>query len=207
MSPNRESEDALIVPRSTEDQNTRWPAFPISTRMISRPSTRTCSTAISISTKLSFTAPAHSRPSGSSGVYIRFGSKLDPRLRELAILQVGWLARSPYEWSHHVKIGYDFGVSPDDIRALIDETDGKDSKLEPIAKLVCKGAREMTNDIRMSDATFNALQKHFNPADLNDLIITTAFYSAVVRILATLEVDVEDSYMKYLEQFPLPKAK
>lgn len=142
------------------------------------------------------------------GVHIRFGSKLDPRLRELAILQVGWLARSPYEWSHHVKIGYDFGVTPDDIRALIEETDGKDSKLEPIAKLVCRGAREMTNDIRMSDATFNALQKHFNPADLNDLIITTAFYSAVVRILATLDVDVEESYMKYLEQFPLPaKAK
>ena len=57
--------------------------------------------------------------------FIRFGSKLDPRLRELAILQVGWLARSPYEWSHHVKLGHDFGVTDDDIRALIDDTAGK----------------------------------------------------------------------------------
>lgn len=141
------------------------------------------------------------------GVYIRYGSKLDPRLRELAILQVGWLARSPYEWSHHVKIGYDFGVTPDDIRGLIDETDGKPSKLDPMAKLVCKAAREMTNDMKMSDATFKALQEKLSRADLNDLVITTAFYSAVVRILATLEIDVEDSYKKYLEQFPLPEAK
>jgi alkylhydroperoxidase family enzyme len=138
------------------------------------------------------------------GTYIRFGSKLDPRLRELAILQVGWLARSPYEWSHHVKIGYDFGVSRDDIRALIDETAGKDTKLDPMAKLVCKGAREMTQNMRMADETFAALQKQLSPEHLNDLIVTIGFYSAVVRILATLEIDVEDSYRKYLDEFPLP---
>jgi hypothetical protein len=39
---------------------------------------------------------------------------------------------------------------------------------------------------------------------MNDLVITIAFYSAVVRILATLEIDVEDSYRKYLDEFPLP---
>jgi alkylhydroperoxidase family enzyme len=138
------------------------------------------------------------------GVYIRHGSTLDARLRELAILQVGWLARSPYEWSHHVKIGYDFGVTPDDIRALIADTDGKPNNLEPMAKLVLKGAREMTNNIRMSDETFSALQKALSAEHLNDLVITIAFYSAVVRILATLEIDVEDSYQKYLDEFPLP---
>src|SRR5438445_8354404 len=41
-------------------------------------------------------------------MYIRNKSKLDPRLRELAILQVGYLAKSPYEYAHHVKIGREF---------------------------------------------------------------------------------------------------
>src|SRR5689334_22623100 len=141
-------------------------------------------------------SPRAARAFSGLGSYIRHDSKLDPRLRELAILQVGWLARSPYEWSHHVKIGYDFGVTPDDIRGLIDETAGKDSKLDPMAKLVCKGAREMTNDIRMSDATFSALQNQLSAEHLNDLVITIAFYSAVVRVLATLEIDVEESYQK-----------
>ena len=67
-------------------------------------------------------ALAHStnglRAFGGLGQFIRHKSRLDPRLRELAILQVGYLARAPYEWSHHVKIGREFGVSDEDIRAI-----------------------------------------------------------------------------------------
>jgi alkylhydroperoxidase family enzyme len=55
-------------------------------------------------------SPKAARAFSGLGSYIRYGSKLDPRLRELAILQVGWLARSPYEWSHHVKLGHDFAA-------------------------------------------------------------------------------------------------
>src|SRR5215813_15625420 len=90
-------------------------------------------------------ALAHSpnglRAFGGLGQFIRHKSRLDPRLRELAILQVGYLTRSPYEYSHHIKIGHDFGVSDDDIQALIDETNGKPTKLEPLAKAVLRGAR------------------------------------------------------------------
>ena len=103
-------------------------------------------------------SPNAARAFGGLGQFIRFGSKLDPRLRELAILQVGWLARSPYEWSHHVKLGHDFGVSDDDIRALIDDTAGKPTQLDDMAKTVLRAAREMTQDGAMSDATFATLQ-------------------------------------------------
>ena len=80
--------------------------------------------------------PAAARAFSGLGQYIRHKTVLDARLRELAILQVGWLARSPYEWSHHVKIGYDFGVTDADIEGLIAETAGQGSTLEPLAKLV-----------------------------------------------------------------------
>ena len=52
-------------------------------------------------------SPGAARVFHALGRYIRYDSPLDPRLRELAILQVGWLARSDYEFSHHVKIGRD----------------------------------------------------------------------------------------------------
>ena len=139
-------------------------------------------------------------------MYIRHHSKLDPRLRELAILQVGWLARSPYEWSHHVKIGREFGVTNDDIRALIAETDGKSSKLEPLAKLVLKAAREATNDLAVSEATFAALRKDLDNERVVDLVITISFYNAVVRLLGSLAIDVEPEYQPYLDEFPLPPA-
>src|ERR1700761_1723419 len=103
-------------------------------------------------------SPNAARAFGGLGHFIRYGSKLDPRLRELAILQVGWLARSPYEWSHHVKLGHDFGVTDDDIRALIDDAAGKPTNLDALSKQVLQAARQMTTDGAMDQATFAALQ-------------------------------------------------
>lgn len=147
-------------------------------------------------------SPNGARAFSSLGQFIRFGSKLDPRLRELAILQVGWLARSPYEWSHHVKIGHDFGVTDDDIRALM--AGGNTPPLDQLARTVLQGAKEMTQQGAMADATFSALQETLGNEQLVDLTLTVAFYNAVVRVLATLQIDVEPEYMPYLRQFPLP---
>ena len=138
------------------------------------------------------------------GYFIRHKSTLDTRLRELAILQVGWLARSPYEWSHHIKLGYEFGVTDADIKALIDDTAGKATALGDIERLVLLAAREATNDGAVSKATFDALQKHFSNENMIDLVMTIAFYNAVVRVLASLEIDVEPDYQKYLEKYPFP---
>ncbi|MBT4491424.1 MAG: carboxymuconolactone decarboxylase family protein [Rhodospirillaceae bacterium] len=141
---------------------------------------------------------------GQLGSYIRFGSKLDPRLRELAILQVGYLTGSEYEYSHHVKIGRDFGVTDDDIACMIVESEGRNSGLPQLDRAVLRAAREMTQDLKISDATFTKLKSHLNEELLVDLTIVIAFYNGVVRLLGSLEIDVEDSYAPYLEEFPLP---
>ncbi len=150
-------------------------------------------------------SPGATRAFGELGKYIRFGTTMDARLRELAILQVGWLAKSPYEWSHHVKIGYDFGVTDADIRALIQETDGEDSGLPELDRFVLRAAREMTQDGAMGKDVFAALEAQMSKEHLVDLTVTISFYNAVVRFLGTMEIDVEESYQPYLDAFPLPK--
>ena len=139
------------------------------------------------------------------GQWIRYGSKLDTRLRELAILQVGWLARSPYEWSHHVKIGYDFGVTDADIEALKTETDGGDSGLPSLDRNVLRAAREMTVEGKMREETFAALHSELGHELIVELTIVIAFYNAVVRLLGTLAIDVEPEYQPYLDRYPLPR--
>jgi alkylhydroperoxidase family enzyme len=156
-----------------------------------------------------FRAMVHS-PNGARAFhglseFIRHTSRLDPRLRELAILQVGYLTRSVYEYTHHIKIGRGFGVSDDDVRALAAETAGKPSKLEPLARTVLRAAREMTQGFAISDETFAALKKDLDNERLTDLVLTIAFYNAVVRFLATMQIDNEPEYQKFLAEFPLPK--
>lgn len=157
-----------------------------------------------------YRALAHSpnglRAFSTLGGFIRFKSKLDPRLRELAILMVGYLARAPYEWSHHIEIGKKFGVSDDDIRCLMAEAEGRVSTLEPLARTVLRAAREMTEDLAISDATFAQLRTSLDNECIVDLSLTIGFYNGVVRVLASLDIDVEDSYKAYLDQFPLPKG-
>ncbi|HTO47575.1 MAG TPA: carboxymuconolactone decarboxylase family protein [Burkholderiales bacterium] len=139
------------------------------------------------------------------GEFIRHQSRLDPRLRELAILQVGYLTKSVYEYTHHIKIGRDFGVSDDDLRALAAETAGQSSKLEPLARTVLRAAREMTQGFAISEETFDALKKDLDYERLTDLVITIAFYNAVVRFLATMQIDNEPEYQKFLAEFPFAK--
>jgi alkylhydroperoxidase family enzyme len=150
-------------------------------------------------------SPNAARAMNGLAMYIRHQSKLDPRLRELAILQIGYLAKSPYEYSHHVKIGREAGVTDGDIRAIGEETAGRPTRLDALSKTVLRAAREMTDDLAMSDASFAELEKALGREQVIDLTLVISFYNAVVRLLATLQIDVEPEYQRYLEEHPLPR--
>jgi alkylhydroperoxidase family enzyme len=84
------------------------------------------------------------------------------------------------------------------------ESSGGESGLEPPARAVLQAAREMTTGLTVSDKTFGALREGLDNECLTDLVMTISFYNGVVRLLATLEIDVEDEYLPYLDEFPLP---
>ena len=157
-----------------------------------------------------FRAMTHS-PNGARafhglGEYIRWDSKLDARLREMAIIQVGYMTRSVYEYTHHIKIGKDFGVSDADLHGIAAETAGQPSSLDEITRAVLRAAREMTDSHAASDVTWATLSAHLNPEHLTDLVLTISFYNAVVRFLATMQIDNEPEYQVFLAQFPFAQA-
>ncbi len=139
------------------------------------------------------------------GLWLRTGSTLDARLRELAILQVGYITRAEYEWSHHIRIGHGVGVTDDDLRALIAETNGERSALPELDRAVLRLAREMTEELKGAEATFETVNEALGHEHTIDLLMTIAFYNLVVRLLHTLEVDLEGHDDRaILEQWPLP---
>lgn len=138
------------------------------------------------------------------GRWFQRGCELSPRLRELAILQVGCMTNTPYQWSHHIKIGRDAGLSDADIRGVIAATAGQAHGLGEIETLVLLATREITSDRRMSEETWTKLLTHLGMPRLIDLTVLISHANAVIRVLGSLRIDVEPEFQAFLEQFPLP---
>jgi alkylhydroperoxidase family enzyme len=148
-------------------------------------------------------SPGGARSRAVNARYIRDESRLDGRLRELALLVIALRSRSTYAWAHHVKIAGRCGASDADIRAVAAELAGGQTHLDPLAKAVVRAAREMYEDLAMSQTTFDELLAALGPEILVDLAGAIANFTGMVRILATFQVDLEDEYRPYLEAFPL----
>ena len=83
------------------------------------------------------------------------------------------------------------------------------------------GAMRVATDLeRIGDLAKNmgkrvaALESDFQPLKLirglehmTDLVLTIAFYCAVVRVLATMKIDNEPYYKEVLRQYPIPGVK
>jgi alkylhydroperoxidase family enzyme len=149
-------------------------------------------------------SPSGARAFAAPALYVRHDSPLDARLRELAILQVGYATRAEYEYAHHIEIARDVGVSDAEIRAVALETAGADSGLGAIERAVLSAAREIVDQPKVSDKTFATLQEHLDAQCIVDLVLVISFYCAVVRVLGVLQIDLEASYAHYLTEFPLP---
>jgi len=149
-------------------------------------------------------SPDTARQFTSLGLHIRHHMKLDARLRELAILQVGYLARAPYEYAHHIEIGRTVGVTDEDLRAMAQESAGETSALPEFDRAVLRAARELSAQPSLSDDTYALLAAKLSYEEIVDLVMSIAFYCGVVRVLGALKIDVEADYLHYLEEFPLP---
>ena len=137
-------------------------------------------------------------------LYIRHDSPLDARLRELAITQIGYVAKSPYEYAHHVELALAAGCTKAEIHAIADETAGRPTSFGELERAVLKAAREMEQR-GVSDATFAQLKNHLDDKLLLELLVAMGTYCGVVRLLGVLQLDVEERCQPFLEEFPLPK--
>lgn len=137
------------------------------------------------------------------GMWMRNDCLLDPRLRELAILQASYTMKNEYEFSHHIKIGKQFGVSNEDIRSMIADSAGQPNELGPVERLVLDASRQMTDAGTITDDVWAALSQHLDAGRVVELVMIVTFYGCNARVLSTLKVDVEPEYAEYLKIFPI----
>jgi uncharacterized peroxidase-related enzyme len=120
---------------------------------------------------------------------LRNRTRLDPRLRELAIMTVGRLTECDYEYVHHQALAKRVGVRPEQVERLAAwESDPAFNEQE---RAVIRYATEATQQVRISEATFEALRKSLDEEQTVELTLNIGFYNMVVRFLLPMEVDLE----------------
>lgn len=146
--------------------------------------------------------PGALRQWASFGDWVRWHGSIDPRRRELAIIQVGLSARSPYEVTHHVEISRGFGVTEADLDDLARLADGQQGRqLSAVNLAVVNAARELSVRGSLAAATWTALVDGVGQPDAVEFVVVMGFYTMVTQVLSALEIDVEPDYEQHLVYF------
>ena len=130
------------------------------------------------------------------GNHVLFKSTLSPRDREIAILRIGWLCRSEYEWGQHAVIGRDAGLSDEEIRRVSQGADAPGWKAHEA--VLIRAVDELYEDQIIEDETWNALGSHYNLEQIMDLVFAVGQYTLVSMALNTLGVELDPG----IEGFP-----
>ena len=125
----------------------------------------------------------------SFGTYLLADSTFPARDREIAILRVGWVCKSGYEWGQHVEIGRKVGLNDEDIDRI---TRGAEAEGWSAAEsAVLRATDELHHDSFVSDANWAALCEHYSTQQLMDFVFTVGQYHLVSMALNTFGVQLE----------------
>ncbi len=136
--------------------------------------------------------------------WFRFEAQVEPRLRELAILYVGYANASAYAFCQHVRIGTQHGLTDADIDAVIDRVNGRPTALPELETAVLDAAEELTLRATLGDDGWEALVGALGPTGAMELTLAIAHYNYVVRMLGALRIDVEQDWSEPLERYDPP---
>jgi alkylhydroperoxidase family enzyme len=123
------------------------------------------------------------------GNHLLFKSKLDPVLREIAIVRVGVLSDATYEVYQHDRISRGIGMSEELLAGIRNGAD--DPVFTELQAQVMRYTDDVVQNVRASDATFDPLHETLSLQELEELTVTIGFYMLVSRYLETFGVDIE----------------
>ena len=117
-------------------------------------------------------------------------AELSPKLRELAILRIAKLCGSEYEWTQHVPIAREVGVSRqqvDDVHQWEDSAGFNDEE-----RAVLQYTDEVALNVRATDETFEALRQYLSERSVVELTMSIGYWGMIARVLVSLEIELEE---------------
>ena len=117
-------------------------------------------------------------------------TRLDPKLREMAILRTAAILDCAYERRWHAMFGKEMGMTDEQLDSIKDWANS--SAFNEIEQAMLLFTDEIAKDARVKDATFSTLAKHLDKGMMMELTQTVGFYGMLARMLLTFEVDLDD---------------
>ena len=130
---------------------------------------------------------------------IRHDSATPRSLRELMILRTAQIARSEYEWAHHLRMARKAGVSETRIAAVADWRNSREFDAKERAALALTEAVMACN---VTDAVHAEVKRHFSDAEFVELSLTAGFYAMVSRMLDAMRVELDDDVREHAPRLP-----
>ena len=115
---------------------------------------------------------------------------LDQRLRELAIMRIGWVSGAVYEWTQHWHVAVALGIDEADLIAVRDweHHDG----FGPVERAVLAATDETLARGAIGDSTWAACAEHLDAALLVELVAVIGTGSLFARLLKSPDVPLDD---------------
>ena len=144
--------------------------------------------------------PALYAPRQVLSEYIRTGSTLSPRVREMVILRIGFLCQSEYEWTAHARAGRAAGLSNDEVQRI---AEGPAAGWGADDAALLQAVDELFANDRVAPATWARLATRFDRKQLLDVLIAAGGYRMVSMSLNTFGVPPEANR----EPLPVPRPR
>lgn len=127
---------------------------------------------------------------GRLSVALLFKGSVPPRLREIAILRMGWNCQSVYEFGQHTLFGLDAGLTEAEIYWVTRPVSQHD--WSGAERTVLQMVDDLYTDDCVSDATWAELTDLFSTADVVELMAAALHYRTVSGLLNSCGVQRDE---------------
>ena len=141
-------------------------------------------------------APAGLDAFAKYGEYVRYGTELPGRVRELCVLALA--AGNQYAWSHHHPHAIKAGVTQQELDSLESGGALADTIGAP-EKAAIRYAREFGQGGKITDETFEEARRQFTERQITDLTLLCGYFMALGATITAFRVQLEPNFA--------PKAK
>ena len=133
--------------------------------------------------------PAMFRAQMAMGIELAARGTIPHKERELAVLRLAWVSRSPFEWAEHCAIGRRFGITDEEIERVTQGSSAPGWTDHEAALL--RGVEELLADQCLSDATWDALARTWDEKQMLEFPMLVGAYLATAFQQNSIRVPME----------------